>query len=196
MDERSFIDEMDRDSDGFFVAGRDFPLTNGDSGEAYRSREEILKRTPASKRAKVLEDERLSVEKELRNKLSDMEEEEMAGFNRDSKYLESDSEKLYYLSLSKSERIAYVNTKIAEMTEDEAIKTNSREFLKRRSVRSQTITEGMTKDEVVSLWGKPTRVEIAGHPKFENERWSFAEGGQVKRIYFESGKVQGWSLDF
>lgn len=196
LEERSYIDEMDRDSDGFFVAGRDFPVMNGDSGEAFRSREEIQKRTPASKRSKAREDERLSLEKELRDKLSEQDEEVLRAYQRDGQYLESDSERLYYLSMNGEERTNYINTKIQDMSDEEAFKKNSREFLKRRSVRTQEIAEGMSKNEVVELWGKPTKVEVAGHPKFENERWSFAEGGQVKRIYFEGGKVQGWSLDF
>lgn len=196
LEERSYINEMDRDSDGFFVAGRDFPVMNGDSGEAFRSREEIRKRTPASKRSKALDDEKLSLENELRKKLADQDEEVLKNYNRDSQYLESDSERLYYLSMNGEERTNYINTKIQDMSDDEAFKQNSREFMKRRSVRSQEIAEGMTKDDVINLWGKPTKIEVAGHPKFENERWSFAEGGQVKRIYFEAGKVQGWSLDF
>lgn len=196
LEERSYIDEMDRDSDGFFVAGRDFPVMNGDTGEAFRSREEIQKRTPASKRSKARESERLSLESELRDKLAEQDEEVLRVYNRDSQYLESDSERLYYLSMSGRERTEYINTKIQDMSDDETLKKNSREFLKRRSVRTQEIAEGMSKDDVMNLWGKPTKVEVAGHPKFENERWSFAEGGQVKRIYFEGGKVQGWSLDF
>lgn len=196
LEERSYINEMDRDSDGFFVAGRDFPVMNGDSGEAFRSREEIKKRTPASKRSKALDDEKLSLENELRKKLADQDEEVLKNYNRDSQYLESDSERLYYLSMNGEERTNYINTKIQDMSDEEAFKQNSREFMKRRSVRSQEIAEGMTKDDVINLWGKPTKIEVAGHPKFENERWSFAEGGQVKRIYFEAGKVQGWSLDF
>ena len=196
LEERSYINEMDRDSDGFFVAGRDFPVMNGDSGEAFRSREEIRKRTPASKRSKALDDEKLSLENELRKKLADQDEEVLKNYNRDSQYLESDSERLYYLSMNGEERTNYINTKIQDMSDEEAFKQNSREFMKRRSVRSQEIAEGMTKDDVINLWGKPTKIEVAGHPKFENERWSFAEGGQVKRIYFEAGKVQGWSLDF
>lgn len=196
LEERSYVDEMDRDSDGFFVAGRDFAVTNGDSGEAFRSRDEIQKRTPASKRKKASEDEKLSIENELKDKIAQLDEDVLQNYRRDSQYLESDSERLYYLSMNADERINYINTKIQDMGDEEALKRDSREFLKRRSVRTQEIAEGMSKDEVVNLWGKPTRIEVAGHPKFENERWSFAEGGQVKKIYFEAGKVQGWSLDF
>ena len=48
LQNRTFIDEMDRESDGLFVAGRDFDAVPGDSGSAYRSNDEIRMRTPAS----------------------------------------------------------------------------------------------------------------------------------------------------
>lgn len=196
LEQRSYIDEMERESDGFFVAGRDFPVTNGDTGEAYRSRAEIKRRTPASSRSKEIEKEKSSLEQELQEKVAQLDDESLQNYYRDTKYLESDSERLYYLSMSGSERTEYINTKITDLADEETLKGDSREFLKRRSVHSRPIAQGMTKDDVMELWGKPTRVEVAGHPKFENERWSFFEGSTVKFIYFESGKVQGWSLDF
>lgn len=196
LEQRSYIDEMERESDGFFVAGRDFPVTNGDTGEAFRSKAEIKRRTPASTRSKEIEKERVSLEQELQEKVAQLDDESMQNYYRDTKYLESDSERLYYLSMSPSERTEYINTKISDIADEENLKGDSREFLKRRSVHSRPIAQGMTKDDVMELWGKPSRVEVAGHPKFENERWSFFEGSSVKFIYFESGKVQGWSLDF
>ena len=196
LEQRSYIDEMERESDGFFVAGRDFPVTNGDTGEAFRSRAEIKRRTPASTRSKEIEKEKSSLEQELQEKVAQLYDESLQNYYRDTKYLESDSERLYYLSMSGSERTEYINTKITDLADEETLKGDSREFLKRRSVHSRPIAQGMTKDDVMELWGKPTRVEVAGHPKFENERWSFFEGSTVKFIYFESGKVQGWSLDF
>lgn len=196
LEQRSYIDEMERESDGFFVAGRDFPVTNGDTGEAYRSRAEIKRRTPASSRSKEIEKEKSSLEQELQEKVAQLDDESLQNYYRDTKYLESDSERLYYLSMSGSERTEYINTKITDLADEETLKGDSREFLKRRSVHSRPIAQGMTKDDVKELWGKPTRIEVAGHPKFENERWSFFEGSTVKFIYFESGKVQGWSLDF
>lgn len=196
LEQRSYIDEMDRESEGFFVAGRDFPVANGDTGEAFRSKAEIKRRTPASSRNKEIEKEKASIEFELQEKVAQLDDESLQNYYRDTKYLESDSERLYYLSMSGSERTEYINTKMTDLADEESLKGDSREFLKRRSVHSRPIAQGMTKDDVTELWGKPTRVEVAGHPKFENERWSFFEGSSVKFIYFESGKVQGWSLDF
>ena len=46
MENRTFITEMEQESDGVFVAGRDFRTVPGDTGKAYRSREDIMMRTP------------------------------------------------------------------------------------------------------------------------------------------------------
>ena len=45
---RSFQAEMDRESDGLWIPGKDFEISAGDAGEIYRDRNEILRRTPAS----------------------------------------------------------------------------------------------------------------------------------------------------
>lgn len=110
---------------------------------------------------------------------------------KDKRYLPSDSDKLYYLSLSGADRDNYIRTRIQEVKEDQS---KDQEFIERRSVHASDIYLGMEKHDVVRLWGKPARVEVAGNPKIKNERWSFIEDGSVKQVYFESGKVQGWAL--
>lgn len=60
---------------------------------------------------------------------------------------------------------------------------------------SDEIFVGMTKTEVRSIWGGPNRVEVAGNPREENERWAFYHNGSVKLVYFEQGLVQGWQID-
>ncbi len=50
----------------------------------------------------------------------------------------------------------------------------------------------MSKNDIVASLGKPARVEIAGNPSYENERWVYQFNGSSKYIYFESGVVQGW----
>ena len=57
MPDRSFIEEMNRETDPYLVAGKDFPVVSGDTGETHRSREEIKKRTPASERSRVKQKE-------------------------------------------------------------------------------------------------------------------------------------------
>lgn len=51
---------------------------------------------------------------------------------------------------------------------------------------------GMTKEEVMDQLGRPTKVEVAGNPENENERWGYLANGAMKYIYFESGYVEGW----
>lgn len=190
--ERSFIEEMERDSDGYLVAGRDFPVVNGDSGEAFRSREEIARRTPASLRSKQKLKEELSLKEELNQKVEAMEENELASYTQDIKYLPSDSDKLYYLSLTGEERLSYMQTKKQEYIDDRGI---AKDIVKQHSIRNAEIFLGMSKDEVMTLWGRPTKIQFAGNPKYQNELWYFNEDGSYKQVFFEGGKVNGWALD-
>ena len=191
--ERSFVDQMDRDSDGIIVPGKDFPVVGGDTGEAYRSKAEINMRTPASERGASRNKTNASIRHELATKEEALStEEEIEQYRKDRRFLATDSEKLYYLSLQGEDRIAYINTKKDDALED---KKGKPDIIKSHSVHSGALYLGMDKEQVVKLWGRPTKVDIAGNPKNQNERWSFAEDGSVKQVYFESGKVQGWALD-
>jgi hypothetical protein len=192
MIDRSFLEEMDRDSDSFFQAGRDFPVVGGDSGQAYRSREEIKLRTPASERTRKKQKEEQSLKSELFEKEQALSEIEMNEYLQDSKYLPGESDKLYYLSLAGAERSSYMKTKKDEYKEDHG---EGRDLVKSRSIHSSEISLGMTKTEVEKLWGKPAKIQVAGNPKYQNELWLFQEDGTVRQVYFESGKVNGWALD-
>ncbi len=192
LPDRSYIEEMNRESDPYFVAGKDFPVVSGDSGEAYRSKEEIKKRTPASERSKQKLQEEESLKHELEQKEADIPEQYLEQYSKDKKYLPTDSDKLYYLSLSLSERGEYIKVKKQDMQDDQ---TRGQDMAQKHSIRSKELYLGMNKGQVVQAWGKPSRVEIAGNPKNQNERWSFVEDGSVKQIYFEAGTVQGWALD-
>lgn len=190
--DRSYIEEMERENEAFYNPGTDFPVVSGDSGEVGRSREEINKRTPASARAKKLKAESASIAEELRSKEENLEEEEQVVYGQHKKYLDTDSDKLYYLSLTPAERKTYINTRINDIKDEAEQKRN---LVRRHSVHGSEIFLGMDKSDVVSLWGKPARIEIAGNPANQNERWSFVEDGSVKQVYFEEGKVHGWALD-
>ncbi len=54
---------------------------------------------------------------------------------------------------------------------------------------------GMSKAQVLRAWGRPGRVDIAGNPKYQNERWAFFAKSNVYYVFFEAGSVQGWQLD-
>ncbi len=190
--DRSFIEEMDRDSEGFFAPGKDFSIVSGDTGSPYRSREEVIKRTPAGKRSQALTKEAQSLTQELIEKEESLSESDFSEYKENSKYLASESDKLYYLSLSGSEKEQYISTKKTEYFEDHG---KGKDIVKSRSVHASDIYLGMSKDEVITLWGRPTRVQIAGNPKYQNELWLFNEDGSYKQVYFEEGKVNGWALD-
>lgn len=192
LPDRSFIEEMNRESDPMLMAGKDFPVVSGDTGEAYRSREEVKKRTPASERSRKQNQEMISIKQELEQKEADIPEELLEQYSKDKKYLPSDSDKLYYLSLAASDRSNYIRIKRQDMADELG---KNQDFVQKRSIHGGEVYLGMPKSQVVQVWGKPTRVEIAGNPKHQNERWSFIEDGSVKQIYFENGKVQGWALD-
>lgn len=192
LPDRSFIEEMNRESDPYLQAGRDFPVVSGDTGEAYRSREEVNKRTPSSERSRKQNLESESIKQELQQKEADIPDELLEQYSKDKKYLPTDSDKLYYLSLAKSERGNYIKIKSEDMADDLG---KNQDFIQKHSIHAAEVYLGMPKSEVLQAWGKPNKVEVAGNPKHQNERWSFVEDGGVKQIYFESGKVQGWALD-
>lgn len=192
LPDRSFIEEMNRESDPFLMPGHDFKMVSGDTGETFRSKEEIQKRTPASLRSREKLKEQESIRVELYEKEADIPEEYMEQYAKDKRYLPSESDKLYYLSLSPNERANYIATKKADWQEDQG---KGQDFIQKHSIHSKELYQGMNKTQVVDAWGKPTRVEFAGNPRNQNERWSFMEDGSVKQIYFEAGRVQGWALD-
>lgn len=192
LPDRSFIEQMERQSDPFFAPGKDFPIVGGDDGETRLSPEELNARIPASRRSSRLSRESVSIREELAEKEANLEEEELGLYLKNKKYLETDSDKLYYLSLSPDEQISYIRTKKDDIKEELELRSN---MLAKRSIHSNEIFLGMGKSDVVTAWGKPGRVEIAGNPGNQNERWTFFEDGSVKQVYFEGGTVQGWALD-
>ena len=191
LPERSFIAEMERE-DSFYNPGTDFPVVSGDTGEVRRSHDEIMGRTPSSERQKRLSTEERSINDELMGKEDRLEEDEMTAYASDKKFLPTNSDKLYYLSLSRSEREVYIRTKKQDIRDDLEGKRN---MVRKHSIHGGELYLGMAKADVLDTWGKPARVEIAGNPTQQNERWSFVEDGNVKQVYFEGGKVQGWALD-
>lgn len=180
------------DAPGFFSPGKNFNVMNGDTGIVKPSREEIKRRAPSSERQKGRNREMVSLREELEAKESALSDLEMDRYAQDRKFLPTDSDKLYYLSLDSADRRDYVGSKRGELKDS---LTPSDRFLDNRSIHSNEIYLGMNKDEVLSLWGRPARVEVAGNPSYENERWSFVEDGSLKQVYFEAGRVHGWALD-
>lgn len=192
---RSFISQMDRESDPLFVPGQDFRLTPGDTGKAYRGRREILRRTPMSIREGNQQDDP-SLYKELYDKESRLNQAEETRYRHVRSYFESPSEKIYYLSLPPRERESYLLSKGIERDEwgpqylKEAMNPQNMDFL-----APSGLSVGMSKGEVLTQWGRPERIDVSGHPQNENERWTFYQSGRSRRVYFESGFVEGWETE-
>ncbi len=98
------------------------------------------------------------------------------------------SEKIYFLKLATYERRDYLVTK--GIIQENRAPANVTE--KMFGVRKQGVALGMKKEDVLSSLGRPMRVEVAGNPHNENERWLYRINGNQKYIYFESGHVEGW----
>lgn len=198
--DRTFIEQMDHETDGFFVPGQDFAVVPGDNGDEGRTMDEIRQRTPASARTREEALESRSLAGELRAKLNALDEREYDEYVRFREYLPTNSDKLYFLNLPREERIDYLMTRgYAPEISKKYLKSkqNGRgmSYFESRAVRVSDIHHGMSKLQVQDLWGSPTRVDVAGNPANENERWSFYESGKVRQVFFEKGRVAGWIID-
>ncbi|MBF0312812.1 MAG: hypothetical protein HQK50_03630 [Oligoflexia bacterium] len=186
--DRTHTEQMDKDSDGFFVAGEDFSVVNGDpTKEVGRDKETIQERTP------------LTSKQEKENLRQEMLMEEL-------KYLEEklpESEYQHYITYAEkfptiSERIFLLRMEgVAERNEYLAsrgieVERNAISMKEESAIKNQEILVGMSKNAVMQSWGRPIRIDTAGDPSFENERWLFYNSGEPRYIFFERGKVRGW----
>lgn len=70
----------------------------------------------------------------------------------------------------------------------------------RKLSSTDNIHLGMQKNRVKRSLGLPSQVEVAGNPKYGNERWVYVRSvptldgyyKEKKVIYFEGGSVVGW----
>lgn len=208
---RTFIDEMDREDGEYWVPGQDFQVTAGDSGQAYRSRGEINRRTPAVGMNKRTYEEEESIRRELIRRENALTEREFSQYREAQSSFTTDSERIYYLSLSPYERELYLQSKdgnaadsyssgrapasFGDMNYPKSHQMNTLDLIAPAVPEyGPEINVGMAKDQVLEMWGRPARVDVAGDPRYQNERWSFYQNGQMKTVYFENGQVQGWSL--
>lgn len=187
LSERSFIETMEKDTDGFFVANRDFPTVSGDSGSAYRSRKDIRLRTPATAKNKEKYDYQNALQEELDRLEEQQNDRAFHHYLRFKEKMPTVSERIYFLRLNNLRaRDQYLFGK-------GLLGTHGPGPEEREAIRNRDILLGMSKDSVVESWGRPMRVDVAGNPKYENERWAFHRAGRVHYIYFEGGRVQGWT---
>jgi hypothetical protein len=186
---RTYLSEMEYDDTPFFEAGSDFPVMAGDSGRVGRSTREIVERTPASEFDIAEKRERDFLKAELNTLEAAQTEHAFEEYELYRSKFKSVSEKIYFLKLKHNERRDYLLSK--GLLTETSYSTSAGEYV-------QTATSGlegwlgMSKDNVLNNFGKPMRVEVAGNPSQENERWAYTHNGATKYIYFEAGQVQGW----
>lgn len=208
LEHRDYADEMDmygfRDDTPLFKANEDFMVISGDTGRYSRNTSEILNRTPSGHSSSYEMNYYKSLEKErafLETKLTDEEYYEYQKLRAD---LGGISEQIYYLRLSprgKREYLEAKNINTRKVSRHPAQASGEQAVRRNRNISAYNpvftpkndVTLGMTMSEVQASWGKPERVDIAGDPKYRNQRWAFRKNGRIKYVYFEAGVVNGWS---
>ena len=130
------------------------------------------------------------------------------------KNLKSKSEKEHYTRIlpwfeSQDERLEYLLMNSLDKKETWA---KDRNIWQRSSspsnktlelVQNQDIAIGMPREFVRKSWGEPQSIDVSGDPHFLNERWKYTRYAsssqgykqEKKYVYFEGGKVVGWSTD-
>jgi hypothetical protein len=186
---RTYLSEMESDDSHYFEAGVDFPVLAGDSGRTWRSKSEWNNRIPASEKTNQYRKVKSSLRTELRELEASLADNSLALYEQHKLKFHSDSERIFFLRLPANERAQYLQSKgITGNIEDKFLTPMER----MRVIHQSEITLGMTKRDVEVSWGRPLRVEVAGNPSYENERWIYSYNGATKYVYFESGKVEGW----
>jgi hypothetical protein len=184
---RSYLSEMENEDSSFYNPNEDFPIVAGDTGRDWMSEGERKRRTPASE--DDLAEDRMK--RALRSELSSLEsmqaEEDQEFYETHKEKLGSMSQRIYFLKLLPNERQEYLSSR--GITKSSRTQTA---FEKMSSNRTNDVVLGMQKNDVLASLGKPLRVEVAGNPRNENERWLYKLNGASKFIYFESGEVLGW----
>lgn len=172
-----------------WVPEKDFQVIPGDSGRSFRDRNEIRDRVPATARDKKERDYYQSLRQEiisLENRLSEREYED---YQKIRPKLGGLSEQIYFLRLSYREKMDYINSRRIQVKKNYTVQGfNNYNFNQR-----QPVGIGMSKSEVLERWGSPVQRQYAGSPSDQNEKWSYMVNGRQKYIYFEQGRVEGWT---
>lgn len=200
---RDFEEQMEISTFGqpMFIPNQDFDVVGGDSGRDSRSFEEILDRTPLTAMQKENVTYERSLKRELYNLENSLSEDEYNSYLKVRNKLETDSEKIYYLRLGSTNKNLYLKgrgiVKIDE-TRDVPVKQDMYSQMGYQTVKSyrapsSVITLGMDMQDVKHLWGEPWERQVAGDPRYGNERWAYRKMEGQKYIYFSNGKVEGWS---
>lgn len=177
---RNFLSDSN-EGGSFFSPRDDFPVMAGDTGafevDPIRSKEDMERDRST-----------YALEKELAELEDAQSESNLELYNQYKNQFRTTSEKIYYLNLPKGERESYLVSK--GMIKPQMNRYSN--VQRAQAIKHSDVMMGMSKNDVVDSWGRPARVEVAGNPSYENERWAYSVNGATKYIYFESGKVDGW----
>ena len=184
MTHRDYVAEMERDDSSFFNPRVDFPVVAGDTGRDWESTSDRKNRTPASVDEIQDNESRRFLTQELRKLEGQQSDNALEQYEKNKHHFKTTSEKIYFLKLSQFERKDYLASRGIIKEEP-----SPRQIF---AMRDSKVASGMSKSQVMENWGEPKRVEVAGNPSYENERWLYSVNGATKYIYFESGVVRGW----
>ncbi len=99
-------------------------------------------------------------------------------------------------SMSESDRIAELETREREAFE---AAEELRRIRVRHGLQERDLVLGMQMSDVRNVWGEPRDVQMAGDPRYGNQRWIYFEGlsspwstSRARIVYFENGRVVGW----
>ena len=185
--------EMDEMKDGFFIPRDDFEIVSGDSGKQFRSKREIARRTPLTNKKRRKRDLNNYLSNELNYKESRLTKRESRRYRDNRELFDSDSERIYYLNLPIEDRLGYLSRRRGDLRRLD-FKDTGYSSLEKRAIKKRQLFVGMTKSAVRRSWGSPEKVEYAGSPQMQNEKWTFYHGRSRKNVFFESGIVQGWDF--
>jgi hypothetical protein len=187
---REHEDVMDNEGESLFQPNKDFPVLSGDPGKKQMTKEEWDERIPKNKEEKKQFSQVQMLQKELSDLEDNLNDHEYEHYQLHKEKLSSISEKIYFLKISSIKQRDFFLFNKGKLDTFTQVNTDVRQAIRERSV-----VVGMSKEAVMQSWGRPVRVEVAGNPRWENERWSFLEYGKMKTVYFERGVVSGWDMD-
>lgn len=184
---RSHLAEMENESHDFYNPRKDFPVVAGDTGRDWDTDEEIQARIPRSLEEESDRRETLKLHEELAE-LESKQSGRAYDFYQLHKYkMASTSERIYFLELPQNERRDYLESRGYLEEDPERAPASEVRF----GLKLNDLNGGMSKEDVLESWGRPLKVEVAGNPSNENERWLYDVNGATKYVYFEAGYVAG-----
>jgi hypothetical protein len=189
LESRNMLAMNEEQPEHWFVPNRDFQAVGGDE-EAPDNYDELMSRVPADSEAKQVYLQNRALKKELAELESRQPEELNEMYTRVKHKFANDSERIYFLRLgSFREREEFLVGKGLKVTS-----TPYRLWEREVAQERLDLVPGMGKRNVMQMFGTPERVEVGGNPLYENERWAYRQAsGETRFIYFEGGRVTGWS---